>query len=70
MSEHAASPAERIVRGSALAAMIALAAGLVFLGLALHRPFAASAEPSNSVSLNAEPSAGERPCAPIRDSTP
>lgn len=61
MSEHALSPAERMVRGSALAAMIALAAALVLLGVTLHRPFAASAEPLNSVSLNAEISAGENP---------
>lgn len=65
MSEHAHSPAERIVRASALAAMIALAAALVVLGVALHRPSLASAEPAPSIiwtrNLDAESSAGSKP---------
>jgi hypothetical protein len=57
MNELAPSLSERIVRGSALAAMIALAAALVFLGIALDRPTLAPIDPAPTNPVNAENSA-------------
>jgi len=54
MSELAPSPAERMIRRGALAAMIAMAAALVLLGVALYRPSLASAEPTSSSNPNVE----------------
>jgi hypothetical protein len=57
MTGPARSRSERLVRGGALAALIALAAALVSLGLALERPSSAPDAPARSNPLDAETSA-------------
>jgi hypothetical protein len=57
MNGPALSVSERIVRGGALAALIALAAALLALGIALERPSFARDAPAPSNPLEAETSA-------------
>ena len=57
MTGPALSRSERIVRGGALAALIALAATLVSLGIALERPSFTPDAPARPNLLDAETSA-------------